>query len=104
MLNINTIETIKQRLKEMKEIESIILFGSQARGTADNKSDIDLAVIVKAVTDRYEMSRNFRSKLSGMEYAFDIIVITKSEYDLDKHIPGTVSRSVEKEGKILYAS
>lgn len=104
MLNSKIIETIRLRVKDLKEIDSIILFGSQARGMADNKSDVDLAFIVNEVDDRYEMSRNYRARLSGIEYAFDIIVLTKSEYELDQHIPGTISRSLVKEGRVLYAS
>jgi uncharacterized protein len=104
MLQQKTIETINSRLANIPGVEKIILFGSQSRGTADKNSDIDLIILVEKFNDRYEMSRYIRKKLSGLEYAFDIIVMTVDEFDLDKNIPGTISRYAYKEGEILYAA
>lgn len=104
MINKKTISMIIKHLSDFKEIEKIILFGSQARGEALSKSDIDLIVIIKSFEDRFEVSRRLRKKLVDIEYAFDIIVMTSKEFELDKNIPGTVSRYASKEGQILYAA
>jgi predicted nucleotidyltransferase len=104
MLNKKVIEGINKRLKGMPEVQKIILFGSQARKTSDAKSDVDLIVISKDFNDRFEMTRNIRKKLGGLEFAFDIIVMTSEEFESDREIPGTIARYASKEGKILYAA
>ncbi|HET56380.1 MAG TPA: nucleotidyltransferase domain-containing protein [Ignavibacteria bacterium] len=104
MISKKTISTIIERLSDFKEIERIILFGSQARGEALSKSDIDLIVLTNSFEDRFEVSRRLRKRLLGIEYAFDIIVMTTKEFELDKNIPGTISRYASREGQILYAA
>ncbi|MGD1008341.1 MAG: nucleotidyltransferase domain-containing protein [Ignavibacteriaceae bacterium] len=44
-------------------LEKIILFGSQARGTADNKSDVDLLIIASGFNDRFKIMREIRRSL-----------------------------------------
>ena len=39
-----TLETIKKIILNKLECEAIVLFGSYARGTQNNKSDIDIAI------------------------------------------------------------
>lgn len=104
MLSENIISTIKERFRDTEEIEQIILFGSQARGSADKKSDVDLIVLARNFSDRYDFARKLRSKLAGLEYAFDIIVMTSEEFNLDREIPGTIARYASKEGMVLYAA
>ena len=48
----NAISRIVQRLRVEYQPERIILFGSDAEGTADADSDVDL-LIVKQTTDRF---------------------------------------------------
>jgi predicted nucleotidyltransferase len=45
------------------ELVSIILFGSQARGTADEHSDIDLLVIAEGVPSDWRQQRNIVNKI-----------------------------------------
>jgi predicted nucleotidyltransferase len=80
----------------------IILFGSQARGTADNKSDIDLLIICPLQKKRRDLMVEMDRALWGVGFARDIIVLTPKEFERDKHIPGTVARPAWKEGKVLY--
>ncbi len=93
---------IKKRLLSKFDIEKIILFGSQARGTANKKSDVDLLLISKVKYDRYRMMTDILRSLGKMNYAFDIMILTSEEFERHKNIPGTVARYAVKEGKILY--
>jgi predicted nucleotidyltransferase len=79
---------IKKRLLAKFDLRKIILFGSQARGTADNRSDIDLLVISDVVDDKFKMMDQLRHELLPMNYAFDVIVQTEEEYERDKKYPG----------------
>ena len=80
-----------QNLKEKEKINSIILFGSVARGEATNKSDVDIFIdiinndekriesnILK-IKDKFFNSIKFKNywKLFNVKNEINIIVITK---------------------------
>jgi len=93
---------IKKRLLSKFDIEKIILFGSQARGTANKHSDVDLLLIGDVKYDRYQMMTDILRSLGKMKYAFDVVILTADEFREHKDIPGTVARYAFKEGKIIY--
>ena len=102
MLSESVKEQIKERLLSKFNPDKIILFGSQACGTADEKSDIDILVISSLTEDRFEMMNKMCSLLIKLKYAFDVIILTKEEFERDRKYPGTVARYATKEGIILY--
>ncbi len=72
------------------EIQKVVLFGSRARGTHTEKSDIDLAVSGGKIEDFYwDMKENAHSLLS-----FDIVDSGAVSEDLKQEI--------ERDGIILY--
>jgi len=79
---------IKERLLPEFNPEKIILFGSQARGTADDKSDIDILVISHLTKDRFLMMNEMSSRLIKLNYAFDVVILTAEEFEKDKKISG----------------
>ena len=85
-------EQIKRMLLANFSLEKIIMFGSQARGTADKRSDVDLLVISNVNKDKFILAREIREALLKLDYAFDIVTFTPEEYDKEKEILGTVSR------------
>jgi len=90
------------RIVEKFHPEKIILFGSQARGTADSRSDIDLLIISSIKDKRRKLMVEMNRVLTELEYAFDIIILTKEEFERDRKIPGTIGRYASREGRILY--
>lgn len=80
----------------------VILFGSWARGTATEWSDVDLLVIFPDVDDKREMAVNIRRSLRGMLVCKDILVSTPDEIRRRGHIVGTVLRAALNEGKVMY--
>ena len=102
MISDDVLSEIRERLVSRFRPEKIILFGSQARGTADKRSDIDLLVICRFRGKRRKLMVEMDRELQGIEYAFDIIVQRPDEFRTDRDIPGTVSRYASKEGKTLY--
>ncbi len=40
--------------------------------------------------------------LKGLGIARDILVLTPSEFEMDRYIPGTIARPAWLEGKVLY--
>lgn len=102
MVSQGTLDEIVKRLVTKFEPTKIILFGSQARGTADDKSDVDLLVICPLAKNRRELWLEMDRSLIGLKLARDIIILTPEEYEVDRHIPGTIARPASMEGKILY--
>jgi uncharacterized protein len=96
------IDEVKSRLVEKFHPQRIILFGSQARGTADERSDLDLLVICPIQGSRRALMVAMDRALRGLPIARDILVLTPEEFERDRHIPGTVARPAWREGNILY--
>ena len=73
------------------EVQKVILFGSRARGTHTEKSDIDIAVSGGDFDAFYwEIKENVYSLLT-----FDII-------DLDSGASEELTREIEKDGVVIY--
>lgn len=102
MLLKELISEIKKRLLSKFDIEKIILFGSQAKGSANIKSDIDLLLIGKVDYDRFEMMTDAFRALGRMNYVFDVVILTSDEVNRHKNISGTIASYALKEGRILY--
>jgi predicted nucleotidyltransferase len=82
--------------------ERIIMFGSYARGTADNQSDLDLCVIKKTVADRHSEMIRLRRILSPLRIPVDIIVHSMAVVNEWAGVSGTLVNSIMREGRILY--
>ena len=93
---------ITKRLVDAFHPERIILFGSQARGTADERSDVDILVICPFDGKRGRLMLKMDRALRGLRLARDIMILTPEEFERDRHIPGTIARPAWKEGKVLY--
>ena len=91
-----------QRIVDGFRPTQIILFGSQARGTADERSDVDLLVICPTNGRKRDLMVAMDRALWGIGIARDIIVLTPEEFERDRHIPGTVARPAWLEGRVLY--
>jgi predicted nucleotidyltransferase len=96
------LQEVTRRLAEQFKPTRIILFGSQARGTADERSDVDLLVICPVNGQRLELMLAMDRALKGLGIARDIVILTPEEFELDRHIPGTVARPAALEGRVLY--
>ena len=96
-------EAVKRLVEEFKP-RQIILFGSQARGTADDRSDVDLLVICPVTGRKRSLMVAMDRALGGLGIARDVIVLTPEEFERDRHIPGTVARPAALEGRVLYDS
>ena len=102
MVDENILNEVTRRLVRQFAPARIILFGSQARGTADSRSDIDLLVVCPVVDHKRDLMVAMDRALSGLGIARDVIVLTLEEYERDRQIPGTVARPASLEGRILY--
>lgn len=91
-----------RRIVEEFRPRRIILFGSQARGTSDSRSDVDLLVILDDVPDVKSVTLAIDRSLWDLPMARDVVVMTPQQFERDRHIPGTIARPAFKEGRVLY--
>ena len=80
----------------------IILFGSQARGDANESSDVDLMVVLNDIPNRYTTTSEILHSLSDVPISKDIIVVTPNEIERDANVIGTISYDALHEGRIMY--
>ncbi len=83
------------------EPERVILFGSMARGDADEYSDIDL-IVVKKTSQRFVQRMLEAGSFVPRDLSVDILVYTPEEFQamIDEGNP-FIERALE-EGKVLY--
>jgi predicted nucleotidyltransferase len=102
MISDELLYAVKERLVNGFHPSKIILFGSQARGTADDRSDVDILVICLFEGKRRQLMLEMDRALRGLKLARDIVILTPEEFERDSRIPGTVGRYAHKEGKVVY--
>jgi len=96
---------VKQLISEGINISKIILFGSQARGTANEESDIDLVVVSKDFE-----GKNIFEKVKLLNQAdartikkflvpLDVILMSEEEIESESSIIAGYAR----QGKVIYS-
>lgn len=105
--NITTDEAIAvmvDRIVTRFKPERIILFGSQARGTAGSESDIDLLVVFPASVNRKAVTISIMKSLADLPVGKDIVVTTSEELKTRGSLSSTFLYPALREGKVLYAA
>jgi predicted nucleotidyltransferase len=103
---------IDQLLDALKKADpyKIILFGSYAKGTTGEYSDIDMVVILdnndvaKTYEERIEKKLFINRLVRNINYkiALDILVYSKEEYKIVKNSGNYFIDEIENTGKIIY--
>lgn len=96
---------IVQRLVAAYQPERIYLFGSMARGDADEDSDYDLMVVVPddALPGRRNSDLAYKV-LRGTGVAADVLVWTRSRFDRRVHVVASLPATILREGRLLHAA
>ena len=102
MISDRDISRIRERLVARFRPRRTILFGSQARKTADARSDVDLLVVLPVRRKRRTLVSAMYDALADLRIALDLVVLTPKEYEIDKLIPGTIARPAWLEGTVIY--
>jgi len=104
MVAASVLKEVTRRLVEQFSPARIYLFGSQARGSADDRSDVDLLVVCTVDGRKRDQMVAMDRALHGLAIARDIVVLSPEEFEQSREIPGTVARSAATEGRILFDS
>jgi uncharacterized protein len=93
---------ITRRLLRVSTPDRIILFGSHARGDAQEDSDIDLLVVIRDIQSPRSESTRLRQALRGLLIPVDIIVATPQQIEQYGNMNGLIYHSALADGKVLY--
>jgi predicted nucleotidyltransferase len=96
------IKEIIRRILTVASPDRVILFGSAATGQMTRDSDIDLLIVEADPGDRREESVLIDSVLGGLDYPFDIIVISTEWFEESKGVIGGIAYPANKYGKVVY--
>ena len=96
------LQEVTRRLVEKFHPVAIILFGSQARGTADDRSDVDLIVLCDSVTDRNALEAEMIAAMRGIPVPIDLLAYTPEEFRIESSMQGSVAHPAGHEGKVVY--
>ena len=102
-INPSHLETAVLRLRAEFQPEEIYLFGSHAWGTPTDDSDLDLMVIVPS-SDERPIRRDQRAQLclGRLPVSADILVRTRREVERVRHLAGSLTHHVLRNGRKLY--
>ncbi len=85
-----------------KHIDRIILYGSRAKGEARPNSDFDLLVVYDGAVPRRKARRRFRDALGDLRPLADLRVVTASQYEAGRDVPGCLVETVDRSGRVLH--
>lgn len=80
----------------------VIVFGSYARGDADEGSDLDIIVIERTVPDKASEYLKLHRAVGSIGVGVDVLVFSQEEFERRSQVPGTVPYWAKKEGMLLY--
>jgi predicted nucleotidyltransferase len=82
--------------------DTIILFGSRARGDAREDSDFDICVLKKGISGRRTIARTLYRALYGVGAPVELIIDTPATLRKYKDNPHLIYREIARDGKIIY--
>lgn len=82
--------------------QKIILFGSWARGSARDDSDLDLLVVLPKVEHARKAAIQIGNTLSNLPISKDIIVTTPEDIEKYGTTVGYILRPALMEGRVIY--
>jgi uncharacterized protein len=105
MLDDKTIRSAVARLVAAATFPSqVILFGSYARGTADEGSDLDLLVIEQEIPNKADEHMRLWDALGRLApgVGVDLLLYQEHEYAQRSQVLGHVLYRARHEGKVLH--
>lgn len=100
------LQMLAEKIAQVVNPVRVILFGSQARGTANERSDIDLLIIndppsAPNWSKRRDIGK-IRRSIPSMGVPVDVLLYTTEEVGRWKNTTNHIISEAYQEGKVLY--
>lgn len=82
--------------------DTIILFGSRARGDAREDSDFDICVLKNGISERRSIAKKLYRALYGVGVPVELIVDTPETFNTWKDNPHLIYREIARYGRVIY--
>jgi uncharacterized protein len=95
------LEAAREQLTARFDIDELVLYGSVARGEADDESDVDLLVILKQPADRQvedEISRTIFHINLGHDTTLSALVVDREKWDHGMISAMPIHYEIEEDG------
>ncbi len=102
MVTDREVEAVVSRLVTAAQPERVVLFGSLARGDANNASDLDLLVVQQTDLPRHRRSIPLYRAVREFTFPIDITVYTPQELAEDAALPMSFTTTALREGRVVY--
>jgi len=93
---------VNRIVEEIKPLR-VILFGSVARNSMGEDSDIDLLVVMPEGTHRRHTAQFLYKNVRNIGVPFDILVVTNGDLEKYKNSAGLIYQEILAEGIEVYA-
>ena len=81
---------------------TVIVFGSHARGDADEASDLDLLVIEPDLPDKADEYLRLKEAIGRMGVGVDLLLFSRAEFERRSQVAGTLAHAARTQGKVLH--
>lgn len=81
---------------------TVIVFGSYARGDADEGSDLDLLVIEPELPDKAGEYLQLKEAIGRIGVGVDLLLFSKRDFERRSQVPDTLPHRARVEGKVLH--
>ncbi|MBN1583286.1 MAG: nucleotidyltransferase domain-containing protein [Anaerolineae bacterium] len=102
MIDKQEIKRVATQIGIAAKAERVVLFGSYAKGNADQDSDIDLLIVAESQLPRFKRSRMLYKLFRPYPFAMDLVVYTPQEIAKGEQSPVSFISRVLREGEVLY--
>lgn len=103
MLKIGAIDSAVQRLVRAAHSPlKVILFGSYAKGTADEQSDLDLLVVEAEIPDMAEEYGRLRGAIGAVGTGVDVLLYPRHEFERRANWQTSPVYDAVRTGKVMY--
>ncbi len=98
------INTIVERITSKYDPKAIIVFGSVAKGTSTEDSDLDIAVILDSDLSEHDRNVDVRVCIGPIGMAMDLMVFTPEEVETEKADQNSIVSEILNTGEVVYSS